>query len=198
MKNENQNKNNKEEFKKTIVRLHGETVDLAIFRKDREAIELYTEWLNNEDYLHFIGRNQIIQTFADEKKWAEREEKDNEFRFNIITKLNKQMIGNCDIWAMPYSRSACLGILIANKEFQNKGIGTEVIKLLLKYCFEELNMHNVMLQLDSTNERAYRCYEKAGFKECGRERECNFHHGKYSDTITMQILEQDYFMYNED
>lgn len=185
--------NSTEEFNKTVIRLHGDTVDLAIFRKDKEAIELYTEWLNNEEYLHFLGRNQFIQTFADEKKWAEREEENCEYRFNIVTKLSRQMIGNCDIWTIPYSRSARLGILIAEKEFQNQGIGTEVIMLLLKYCFEELNMHNVMLQLDSTNERAYKCYTKAGFIECGRERECNFHHGKYSDCITMQILENQYF-----
>ena len=149
--------------------------------------------MNNEEYLHYLGRHQYLVTYADEKKYVERDDEDNEYRFNIVSKKDGQMIGNCDIFAYPYNRTASLGIVIGEKEYRGIGIGSEVIKLLVRFCFEELNTHTVSLHLDSRNEIAYKCYTKAGFKECGREKECHFHAGEYSDNITMQILEQDYY-----
>ena len=42
------------------------------------------------------------------------------------------------------------------------------------------------------NERALKCYKKCGFKETGRIRESKFINGKYYDTITMDILENEF------
>ena len=42
------------------------------------------------------------------------------------------------------------------------------------------------------NERAYRCYQKCGFKEYGRKRKCIFVDGKYYDKICMDILAEEF------
>ena len=42
------------------------------------------------------------------------------------------------------------------------------------------------------NHRALRCYQKCGFKEYGRRRKANFINGKYYDTISMDILAEEF------
>ena len=94
--------------------------------------------------------------------------------FNIIDK-NHNLIGNCDIRKEKGNRNYSLGICIGEQDSRNKGIGTEVIHLLIKFCFEELGAHRVCLTLNGDNLRAKRCYEKAGMKECGREHETSWY-----------------------
>ena len=42
------------------------------------------------------------------------------------------------------------------------------------------------------NERALKCYKKCGFKEYGRRRKCRFINGKYYDSISMDILAEEF------
>ena len=42
------------------------------------------------------------------------------------------------------------------------------------------------------NDRALKCYEKCGFKEYGRRRKCRFLNGKYYDTISMDLLAEEF------
>ena len=90
------------------------------------------------------------------------------------------------------NRTAILGIFIGEKKEQNKGLGAETIKLLLDYGFNYLNLHEISLEVYEFNKRAIKCYEKVGFKECGRKRESKYLNGKYYDIITMDILKSEF------
>ena len=89
-------------------------------------------------------------------------------------------------------RTATLGIFIGDKDYRSKGYGTEVIRLILDYGFNYMNLHSIKLSLLSANERALKCYKKCGFKEAGRTRQNRFINGKWYDTITMDILENEF------
>lgn len=113
--------------------------------------------------------------------------------FAIVLLENDKLIGNCGLMNIDQTnRKATIGIFIGDKEEQNKGYGTEVIKLLLDYGFNYLNLHNINLGLMEFNKRALACYKKCGFKEYGRRRKCNFVNGKYYDTIYMDILAEEF------
>lgn len=86
-----------------------------------------------------------------------------------------------------------MGIYIGSEEDRGKGYGEEAVKLLLTYAFEYLNLNNIMLGLWSFNEQAKHCYEKAGFKEIGRRRECYFLKGTYYDEVFMDILQKEWY-----
>ena len=82
-----------------------------------------------------------------------------------------------------------------NKSFNkapNFSFGTEVLRILLDYCFNYLNLNNVHLGVMAFNERAINCYKKVGFKEYGRRRECYFLNGKYYDHVYMDILAREF------
>lgn len=63
---------------------------------------------------------------------------------------------------------AVLGIFIINDEFRNKGIGTEAIKQIIENDLKHLHTNKVLLRVRSENERAIKCYIKAGFTEYQR------------------------------
>ena len=66
------------------------------------------------------------------------------------------------------------------------------MKLILDFGFNYLNLHSIKLDLMEFNERALKCYQKCGFKEYGRRRKCKFINGKYYDSISMDILAEEF------
>lgn len=178
-----------------VVRLHGNKVCLCAFRDDETALEKYMEWICDESIQTYLGRNYVVDSWANEREFLKKERN---YFFNICVKefpnTNRlELIGSCDIKIHRGSRNAMLGIMIGNPSYRSKGLGTEVIALLVRYCFEELGIHNVALQVNSENVGAIKCYTRCGFKKCGREREVTWSKGRWSDCITMQILEGRYF-----
>ena len=175
-----------------IVRLKGEKIDLCILRTDEEAIEYYTKWMNDEETLHWIGRNHLICQYFDEEEWVEKKRPSNEHMFLIVEKESRRMLGTCGCDMIPNSRNAQVGICIGEHDGRNKGYGTEAMKLMVRYAFDELNAHTVQLTANGDNARALACYKKAGFTECGRLHEAKYYNGHYADTVYMEILEKDW------
>lgn len=64
--------------------------------------------------------------------------------------------------------------------------------MLIKYAFNELNMHRVELTVNGGNERVIKCYEKAGLRECGRLHERIYAGGERSDLVYMELLRSEW------
>jgi len=73
-----------------------------------------------------------------------------------------------------------------------KGLGREVISLVLSHAFGTLKLHRVDLRVLEYNERAIRCYRACGFVEEGRERESARVGEAWYDDIIMGILAREY------
>ena len=66
------------------------------------------------------------------------------------------------------------------------------MRLLLRFAFHTLNLNNVRLTAHSFNERAVRCYEKCGFKQCGYWPDSWYHDGVLHGTVMMYVLRADF------
>ena len=157
-----------------------------------EDVELFTEWLNDFEITDYTGRSGMLTTLAGEKKYLE-ENSNPEASFVIVTIEDDKMIGTVSLEDInSINRTATLGIFIGDKDYRDKGYGTEVIRLILEYGFKYMNLNNIKLDLMAFNTRALKCYEKCGFKEYGRRRKCKFINGKYYDSISMDILAEEF------
>lgn len=116
-----------------------------------------------------------------------------ELNYIISDKETLSYLGQIDIMNIDWiTRIGTLGIVIANEQHLNRGIGSEAIKLLLDYAFKRANLHKIELEVHEFNERAIACYKKCGFVSEGVIRECIFRDGKYYDSIKMGILQSEF------
>jgi RimJ/RimL family protein N-acetyltransferase len=65
-------------------------------------------------------------------------------------------------------REAELGVTIGEQEYWGRGYGTEAVRLLTEHLWSQLGLRRLYLKTLAWNERAQRCFSKAGFRESGR------------------------------
>ena len=160
--------------------------------RNSEDIEKFTEWLNDFETTDYLGRSGIIITLDGEKRFLE-ENSMLECALAIVTIEDNKMIGTISLEQINWiDRTGTLGVFIGDKDYRNSGYGTEAIRLILEYGFKYMNLYNIKLDVMEFNKRAIKCYEKCGFKECGRRRKCKFINGKYYDSISMDILSDEF------
>ena len=157
-----------------------------------EDAEKFTEWMNDFYVTDYTGRSGTIMSLEGEKKYL-IENANPEATFSIITLDEDKIIGTVGLERINHiHRTATLGVFIGDRNYLSKGYGTEAIRLLLDYGFNYMNLHSVKLEVMSFNKRALKCYKKCGFKETGRIRDNKFINGNYYDTITMDILRNEF------
>jgi len=156
-----------------------------------EDAEIYTVWMNDREITDNLGSSTMVFSEEAERGWIE--ENSGEYQFAIIERESGEIIGNCGIQAVTHTfQRAELGLFIGKEENRNKGYGKEVLSLLLEYCFDTLNLHNVMLKVFSFNEQAIHTYNRVGFKEIGRRREAYYAKGRFWDEVYMDILKDEF------
>jgi RimJ/RimL family protein N-acetyltransferase len=57
----------------------------------------------------------------------------------------------------------CMDLFIADENYLNKGYGTEIVRSFIQYIFGHYPAEKILIDPDIANQRAIRCYEKAGF-----------------------------------
>lgn len=99
-----------------------------------------------------LTEQQIDKTLSDE----------NRIPFRVANSADGRTIGHCEIYFN--KDSAKLGrILIIDKNQRGKGIGEQMVILLLEYIFENRKERNIELNVFDFNIGAIKCYEKVGF-----------------------------------
>ena len=78
--------------------------------------------------------------------------------------------------------------LIISPEYQNKGIGTEALQLLIKYCKTTLNIHQLYCDIQCTNKNSISFFEKNGFEKTGIKKDWNLVNGSYIDVYFYQAI----------
>ncbi|ALD64132.1 GNAT family N-acetyltransferase [Glutamicibacter soli] len=90
------------------------------------------------------------------------------------------------------ARSAELMIMIGGSNV-GQGYGTMATKMIIDFGFREMGLNRIGLSVWAYNERALRTFNRAGFREEGRERQAGFHDGQFHDRIIMGLLASEYF-----
>jgi len=75
---------------------------------------------------------------------------------------------------------------------RGRGLGTEAVRLVLGYGFDQVGLHRIGLEAYAFNSRALRVYEKVGFVREGIRREVEMKDGVWVDEVVMGVLEQEW------
>lgn len=112
-----------------------------------------------------------------------------QLRLAICNNNSFKAIGLIDLFEFdPVNRRAGVGILIHDKQNRGRGIGSEVLQLIVDYAFTHLNLHQLFANIDPQNKQSVNLFTKFGFAEIGTKKQWNFVRGSYRDETLYQLL----------
>jgi RimJ/RimL family protein N-acetyltransferase len=161
-------------------------------RIERQDIPTFVRWFSDPEVREFLIINRPI-SIAEEEKWFERKLAQTDSELFAIETADGTHIGNVELMDIDLRhRHAELGIVLGEKAYWGKGYGSDAICTLLRFAFQEMNLHRVYLRVYEDNARGIRAYEKCGFRHEGRLREANYRRGRYYDELLMGVLDHEY------
>jgi RimJ/RimL family protein N-acetyltransferase len=180
--------------------LIGDRVVLRPFLLDQDASAL-REMLRDPEALKLTGS---MHDPSDIGEWDAAAEA----RFSDWYSTRNQQAGRLDLAVVDQATGQCVGEAVLNDvdegnhscsfrimlgpQGRDRGLGTESVRMIVGYGFEQLGMHRIALEVYPFNPRARRVYEKVGFVAEGVLREVLYWDGEWVDAVVMSILATDW------
>lgn len=176
-----------------------ETERLILKPHTMDNLNKMNKWRNDNELLYYDGDcPEVVVPIPMESttrylEYIINNQDDENIRYGIHRKVDDELIGFCIIAFIDrYNRNCRFGITIGEKDQWGKGYGSEIIKEVKRYCFLELNMNKIGVELYSFNERSKRLFEGAGFKREGILREKVFKNGRFEDEYVYGLLREEW------
>lgn len=114
-----------------------------------------------------------------------------QLRFMIRFKNSNESVGCVDLYNFdPKNKRVGVGVLIDEKH-RGKGMAKEALKLLVSFCFEELEAHCIYAEVLSTNISSRNLFESLNFSCNGTRKEWLWDGSGYQDQLFYQKLISD-------
>jgi UDP-4-amino-4,6-dideoxy-N-acetyl-beta-L-altrosamine N-acetyltransferase len=163
-------------------------VEVTPLRPEDSALLL--AWINDRKLVELSAPFRPISQ-AEHDVWFEQIQQSEGVRIFGIREEGR-LVGSCQLHSIhPVHRSAELQIRIGAEDARGRGVGREALEQLLRYGFDKLDLHRIYLHVFSTNDRAIRAYENAGFRREGLLREAAWIDGAWVDVLLMAVLRDD-------
>jgi|WetSurMetagenome_2_1015567.scaffolds.fasta_scaffold254929_2 RimJ/RimL family protein N-acetyltransferase len=178
----------------------GKLVRLSAYDQD-ELSKALPRWLRNSEYIRLLNSSMMpLPSAKSAAAWIEKEVLEvspSSYFFSIRTLAEERLIGELSLDIIDWSgRDAFVGLGIGETEYWGKGCGTDVMNVLLRFAFMEINLRRVTLTVFEYNPRAIRSYEKAGFSHEGRLRKVINKEGRRWDILFMGVLREEWMSKN--
>lgn len=109
----------------------------------------------------------------------------------MIDTTDGKTIGAIDLFDFdPYHSRVGIGLLIHNREDRSKGYASSALEMLIIYCFNKLNIHQLYVNIETGNKISLALFEKQGFRICGTKKEWLRTSSGWKDEIMLQLIRQ--------
>ncbi len=149
-----------------------------------EDVEKMLHWSLHEDRL-FYDYNFPYMDIDEREQWFELKTKGHKRCFSVFN-TQGEMVGyisfrNVNI----FLKCSELGIVFDPGQVSN-GYGTDAIKTLLKWYFNDFKYKKMILTVAAYNDRAIKSYQKVGFKKYAQ------YYGEFMNTKVDPLMEEEY------
>jgi len=181
-----------------IQLFEGERIRLAPIEPEKDA-ETISKWTHDPDYLRLtspdparpIAPSVMKKKLEEQEKEIEKEK--NQFHFAIRAKSDDRLIGLVSLaWIQWTHGVGTLRLSIGGLADRGKGCGSEAMKLILRYAFDELNLHRIGANTFEYNTGALRFLERHGFVVEVRRRQALNRDGRRWDAIVLGLLREEW------
>jgi RimJ/RimL family protein N-acetyltransferase len=171
--------------------LRGQTVRLAPLSKaDAPTI---APWYEDAEYMRLLDADAAFPKSAEEVEEFIAELRKNKAHIFALRRVSDDVLmGMGGLDEINWNNGVAWAVLGLGRPYWNQGYGSEAMAMILRYAFDELNLHKVQLTVFGYNARAQAVYVKAGFRQEGVMREFLRRDGQRYDMIMMGILEREW------
>ena len=171
------------------MKLSGEKISLRAL--EPEDLGFLYDIENNESFWEVSHTQTPFSKFI-LKQYIEHSHLDiyeaKQLRLMIEKKDTSEKIGMIDLFDFnPQHLRAGIGILI-HPNFQQKGFASEVLSVLINYCFYQLNLHQLYANITTDNLSSISLFTKHNFQKIGIKKDWILSKGKFKDEILYQLI----------
>lgn len=128
-----------------------------------DLVDEYLLMVNDKEIQKMISTVERSYTKDQEITWIKEALESGDYQFSMLEKSSNKFIGNVSL--MDVDTDSCeVGICITN-DMQDKHYGTEAIKRIIDYAFNDIKLKKIRAIVFSNNERSMHLVEKVGFKK---------------------------------
>lgn len=174
------------------MNIKGKKVTLrAMEMKDCEMVR---EMFNDPDMEDMVvGWSFPLSQYAQEQWFVQNYNNQNSFRFVIETEEDGA-IGIATLINIDWkNRRAEHGMKLVKVDNRSKGLGTDTVMAIMRYAFDELNLHRLEGSWFDDNVASKKLYKKCGWVEEGIKRQYVYKKGCYRDLTVVGILAEEYY-----
>ena len=166
--------------------------NVVLRRQREEDAKFFAYWFRQPQVMFQCGITDPSNEEIEKKSIAQKNESKDSVWFTI-TDREGNIIGETGLLRMwPVWHCTDLSIIIPDPKMQNKGYGTEAIKMMLDMAFYKFEMNRVAIGVVGLNTNALKFYNKIGFKQEGIQEQGYYYNNEYSDFVMMRILKEEW------
>lgn len=155
---------------------------------------LIQRWINDPQVRQYLLPTSPCNEIAERRFIESTAQSEHDYILAIVRKSDDRHVGQTGLHGVNWvDRHARFGIFIGENDARGQGLGGEATMLMMKFAFEQLNLHRVELDVYDFNKRARGLYERLGFFHEGTRRDSHWRGGSYCNADTFSMLDREYF-----
>lgn len=176
----------------------GELIRFAPIDPEKDAGSI-SKWMHDPEYLRLtspdsarpLAPSVVKKKLEEQEKEADKEK--NQFHFAARAKSDDRLLGLVSLmWIHWMHGVATVRLSIGAPDDRSKGHGSEALKMILRYAFDELNLHRIGANTFEYNTGALRFLERHGFVVEVKRRQAINRDGRRWDAIVMGLLREEW------
>ena len=173
--------------------LRGSQIDMKTCTIDFVS-EKYVDWLNDKEVNRYLETRYVRQTIQTVHEYVKEVLKsDDEILLAVIARDKNKHIGNIHVTIDKRHKRATFGYMIGDRAYWGRKIGVEIIQMMTKWVFDNLDIMKIVGGIYSKNISSVKTVLRAGYKEEGlRLSHVILDNGQRDGVIEVGLLREDY------
>lgn len=137
-----------------------------------DVYEYYERLFGDADvsrYMNFQPHQDISESLESLQRKLDKYEQGNFYCWGITEKDEDSLIGLIELLRFEEKDNSCSFAYMLGCNYWNRGYGTEVLKAVIRFAFEELEVERILVDHMTQNAASGKVMRKAGMKHTGTE-----------------------------
>jgi RimJ/RimL family protein N-acetyltransferase len=174
------------------MNIHGKIVRLRAI--EPEDLPLLQHWGNDPTIQRLLGGWHFPTSTVDQRAWLASLNCQSSDQRWAVELPEVGLVGTANLVAIDWkNRTAFHGMLLGNREHQQRGLGRDTIMAVMRYAFDELGLEHLdgdMIEYNSASLKTY--VERCGWQIQGRKPAWYYREGRRWDKIIVGISAAQY------